>query len=515
MQRFKLLAIVLTAAMLGCANVRGTGVLPVQDPSDGAAALPSAAVPTPRLGPPDNDTLSNAADVSPTPVATLSSPVEPVVFRPLVQPVNGHPIAVHANASITKEPPTAELIPPGAAIAAPIAMLHVEQFVTDVLNRNPSVAATIAAWRAAAAQYPQAIALNDPTLDVALGPASWGSNEVDSAYMVMASQQLPWPGKRRLRGAIVNSQAAATASEIGNTRLRLAEAARLAFYDYYAAHHELQLNVENIRRTREFRETAAARLRANLVTQQDVLQADVELALLDRRRSELDRQLNVAQARINTLLVQDAMLPLPPPPVALPVLADVVPPDVLRELAIPARPDLAGLSAQIRGEEAAIALAEREFYPDAELYARYDAFWQEQPLRPVVGMNVNVPLYRSKRYAALREAQSRRQRYRGEYERLVYELSNEIQAAYERLAESRRTALLYRERIIPAAEQNVESALAGYVAGRVDFLRLIEAQRQHIELREQQVETEADVYRRLAELQRVSAVPLETILGTH
>jgi len=68
---------------------------------------------------------------------------------------------------------------------------------------------------------------------------------------------------------------------------------------------------------------------------------------------------------------------------------------------------------------------------------------------------------------------------------------------------------LYRDRIVPAAKQNVESARAGYTAGKVDFLRLIEAQRQLINLREEQVETVSNYHRRRAELERAAAVPIE------
>ena len=288
-----------------------------------------------------------------------------------------------------------------------------------------------------------------------------------------------------------------------------AEMAKLAFYDYYAASRELDLNSDNLRETREFRETAEAKLRANLVSQQDVLQADVELALLERRKYELHRQVKVAGARINTLLHRDALHPLPPPPDTLRVNEEPPSLDELRDIALQRRPDLAALAAQIQADRATLELAWKEFYPDLELYAKYDAFWQEQPLRSAVGVNVNVPLNKSRRCAAVREAEARLLQHRAEYDRLLDEVSNELHANYERLLESMSTVRLFNGQIIPAAQKNVESARAGYTAGNVDFLRLIEAQRQLIELREQQVEVLSDVRRRLAELHRVAAVPVE------
>jgi len=397
----------------------------------------------------------------------------------------------------------------GAEELAPAGILDEDRLVAQVVACNPSIQVMIAAWEAASLRYPQVIALDDPMLDVSVGPGSWARNDVESAYMVMASQKLPWPGKRQLRAAETAAEADAEASRIEDTQLRLAEMAKRAFYDYFAASRKLTLNSDNLRETRAFRETAEEKLRANLVAQQDVLQADVELALLERRKNELQRQIKVAAARINTLLHREALHPLPPPPETLRV--DNEPPALaeLRDIALQRRPDLAALSAQIRANQAALELAWKEFYPDFELYAKYDAFWQEHPLRSAVGVNVNVPLSKSRRCAAVREAESRLLQRRAEYNWLVDEFSNQLYANYERLLESRRTLRLFHDQIIPAAEMNVESARAGYAAGNVDFLRLIETQRQLIELREQQVETDSNCHRRLAELQRAAAIPVD------
>jgi len=419
--------------------------------------------------------------------------------------------AIQVTAALNQVQP--EVLPPGTiSEIAPTGVLEVSHLVAEVVARNPSVQAMMAAWQAAAERYPQVVALDDPMLDVSVGPGSWGNPDVESAYMVMASQKFDWPGKRQLRGTVADSEANGAAIQIEDIQLRLAEMARLAFYDYFAAYRELALNADNLNETREFRETAAAKLRASLVTQQDVLQADVELALLERRQNELERQVKVASARINTLLHRDAGHPLPPPPEELDTAEPTLSADQLRDAAILRRPDLAALAAQIQADEASLALAWKEFYPDVELYAKYDAFWQEDPLRTAVGVNVNVPLNKSRRCAGVREAEARLRQRRAEYARLVDEISNEVHAGYEQLIESRRTSLLFSDRIVPAAKQNVESARAGYTAGKVDFLRLIEAQRQLINLQEEQVETISNYHRRLAELQRAAAMSSE-ILG--
>ncbi len=102
--------------------------------------------------------------------------------------------------------------------------------------------------------------------------------------------------------------------DIGDTRLRLAEAARTAFYDYYLAWRQMEVNASTHKIVAQFREIAWNKYQVNQTTQQDVLQADVELATLESRRTELARDQQVAVARINTLLHREADHPLPPPP---------------------------------------------------------------------------------------------------------------------------------------------------------------------------------------------------------
>lgn len=390
------------------------------------------------------------------------------------------------------------------------AELELDQLVAEVVRRNPSIPAMVAAWQAAAQKYPQVISLDDPMVGSMLGPATFGSNDVDFGWMVDGSQKVPWPGKRRLRGDVAQAEADAAFQDIADTRLKLAEAAKLAFFDYFLVFRELEINADNVRIMEEFRKIAQDKYSANLVTQQDVLQAEVELADLARREVELQRMNEVSKARINTLLhrIPDHALPAPPKEVDTP---DQIPSaEALRKLAIERRPDLAAQAARIRAEEAAVQLACKEFYPDLEFIARYDAFWQpaERDLRPQLGINLNLPIQTERRRAAVAEAIARVTQRRAELDKQIDEIQYEVQSAIARLNEGRRVVQLYSDSILPASRQNVESAQANYAAGKLDFLRLIEAQRQLINYREKQYEAGADYHRRLAELERVLAGPI-------
>lgn len=391
--------------------------------------------------------------------------------------------------------------------------LSLEGLLAAVEERNPSLAAMIAAWQAAAQRYPQAVALDDPMFQFMLAPASLGSSQVEPAYAIQASQKLPWYGKRDARGQVAAAEASAAYFDAEDGRLRLREVTRQAFFEYYLAQRNLELNRDDLRLMLEFRQSAATKYQANQVTQQDVLQADVELADLERRRLELDRSQKVVSARINTLLRRRPDAPLPPAPRQLPALADPPPVEQLEQSALSSRPDLAALHAKIEAEQAAVTLACKQAYPDVEVFGRYDTFWQPSSmadLRGQIGVSVNLPVYHGKLNAAMNEAIFRLNQRKAEYEQRVLDIQFEIRSAYERLAESQKTLRLYADRILPAAEQNVAVARTNYDVGRTTFSGLAEAERQLIQLRQKHQESLAEGHRRLAELERATGGPTPT-----
>lgn len=387
--------------------------------------------------------------------------------------------------------------------------LSLSGLIAAVRERNPTMQAAAAAWASAAERYPQAVALDDPLLQSMFAPGSFpGSSNVQSSYYVGVAQKIPWRGKLALRGDMAQAETNALAFDSQEVQLRLDEASQLAYFDYYLVRRELELNQANLAAMQEFRRTALTKYEANLVTQQDVLQSDVELARLESRQIELEQNDRVAIARINTLLHQTPDFPLPPPVAALQATGTLPPVAALREEALARRPELSALASRLQAERASVELACKEYYPDFEVMGRYDQFWTDVEQRPQVGMNMNIPLNQSRRKAAVREAMFRVSKLNAEYQQQADNVRHDVETAYARLEASLRTAGLYATKIIPAAQQNVSAATSAYVADRLDFLRLIEAERELIELQDKQQEVITEYHRRRATLERAVGAPM-------
>jgi cobalt-zinc-cadmium efflux system outer membrane protein len=389
--------------------------------------------------------------------------------------------------------------------------LDVESLVQQVLARNRSLAQMVAASQAAAARYPQVTSLEDPMFGTTIAPGSIGSRDVEFGYRLEISQKYPFPGKLALRGQNALAEASAAGHDVEDMRLQLAESARSAFYDYYLVGRALEVNEDSLGLLRDFRGNAETRYKTGLVPQQDVLQADVELGRQGERQLTLERMRQVAVARINTLQHLPPDAPLPPPPARLRRPEALPEASMLQATALARRPDLQALADRIRAEQASLALAQKEFRPDFETTAAYDTIMGNGPMRdlaPQVGVRLNLPFRKAKRYAALAEIQARIAGRQAELDRLTDQVSFQVQEAYEQARESERVVDLFDTTILPAAEANVKAAQSAYVTAKVPFLSLIEAQRNFVLLRDRRYEVIADYFRRRATLERVVGGPL-------
>jgi outer membrane protein TolC len=432
---------------------------------------------------------------------------------PLAQPAPNPPVG-----SAVLQPPVLS-IPPKEDETLPVPKqqeeirqeLSLAGLVVEVLARNPSLAQMTAAWEAASARYPQVTSLDDPMFAGMIAPSSFGSNAVEPGYRVEVSQKLPFPGKLRLRGQRALAESSAARNDVDDMRVRLIEAARLAFYDYFLVDRAISVNQEGLRLLKEFRQNAETRYKTGLVPQQDLLQADVEIGRQRERGVTLERVRKVAMARINTLRNVPPDEPLLPAPQKLGVGAGLPPVAGLQALALSQRPDLKALQDRIAVEQAALAVALRDYYPDAEVLAAYDTIMGNGPSRdlaPQIGFRLNLPVRLGRRHAAVAEAQAKIVQKQAELMSQVNQVQFQVQEAYAQLVESQRILALYNKEILPAAEKNVKAAQAAYVAGKIPFLSLIEAERNVVNLRDRYFEATADYFRRQANLERVIAAPL-------
>ncbi len=384
------------------------------------------------------------------------------------------------------------------------------RLVQIVSERTPTLDQMRATAAAVKARYPQVVSLDDPMLGFTTAPGSAWSNNTSYAARTELTQKIPFPGKRELRGQVVQAEASAALRDVDDARLQLTESAVDAFADYYLTEQALAVNADNLKILEDFRKNAETRYKNGQVPQQDMLLADVEIARQQERTLSLERARRVARAKLNTLMHQPPDSPLPPPDQTAPV-TETPEAEVLRAMAVAARPDLKALADRVAAAEASVALAASESKPDVELLASYDSFWQGaggRPLQWQIGARINLPVQLSRRSAAVAEAQAKVAERRAELSRLTDQVNLQVQEAYEMLRESDKVIQLYLQKILPAAEANIKEAQTSYVNGKIPFVSLIDGQRSHIGLKDRYYEVLAEAVRRRAALERAVGAEL-------
>lgn len=389
------------------------------------------------------------------------------------------------------------------------AALERRALVAAVLARNPSIDAARWAWRAALARYPQETALEDPMLEYSLAPASVGASGVDTGQRVTLSQALPFPGKLALRGEVALAEAEAAASDFAAVRLRLAVLASLLFDQAYLIERKLAVNDAHRDLLAELREIAVARYEAGEANQQDPLEAELAEAELLHRDVALRADREITREQLNALLHRSPELPLPPPPAALelrPLAPE--PREALEARARDEHPELRAAGARLAAREAAVSLARREYLPDLQLMGGYDTFEEDSRMRPMVGLGLNLPLQRTRRAAALDEAEAELERARSARAGLDDQVRLSVGRALQRLAEAHHSLEIFRDRMLPAARDRVASARAAFETGQSDFSTVIDAERRLRDAELGHEEAAVEVSRRHAELDRaLGALP--------
>ena len=374
------------------------------------------------------------------------------------------------------------------------------RLVEAVLARNPTLPAMQAAWSAAQARFEQASALDDPMLSYELAPGAAESMGFDRGQIVELSQSLPWPGKRRLRGEAALHEADAAREEIGQIRFRLIAAAKSAFADWYYIHEAVRINRVNRDLLREFEKIAELKYSTGRASKQDALRAEVEFNLLEHQAIVLERKRRGVLTHLNTLLNRPPDLPVPPPaalgkPDRIPAV------ERLRAAAVAARPELAALTAKIKAQQARVDWADLNFYPDFRVAAGYEGRWDQEEQRFSVGVGINIPLDQDKRRAAVDEANAARLRAEWDLQAKAAEIVGEVQRATDRVEESRHILALYREKLLPKSEENLQAAKADYESGAGDFLALVTAEKNLLETQLTAIRVLADYHRRFALLE--------------
>ncbi len=267
---------------------------------------------------------------------------------------------------------------------------------------------------------------------------------------------------------------------------------------------------ESLHLAKEIEQDADARYRAAQVSQQDVLRSQVVALDIERELITLRQELIGAQAQL------DRLLHISPDTAvrAMEQLPDENAPHDLERLyaqAVAARPELHAQLAAIQRDRDLVDNAHLQYFPDITLVAGWGGMTKSGAVAPFAdgidnintGLMANIPIYRQRLSAAVREAEAKAVSSARQYDALRDETLEQVKDLFTQAEAQQELVRLFRDAIIPKAQQTLDVSFAAYRANQVDVTTLLDNWRELLRYRTAYYRLESQLRQTLATLDRV------------
>lgn len=354
---------------------------------------------------------------------------------------------------------------------------QLQTFVQEVLERNPEILAARRAVEARRARIPQARTWPDPTVSVSYGgnllpPFTLMNRDPSSMRQFSAQQEIPYPGKTRLRGEIAAREADAETLAYEAVERRVVAELKQAYFDLYLTDQSLATLGKEREVLEKFEKVAEVRYSVGKAAQQDVLKAQVELSRLTERQTLLEQARGSFEAQLNSLRNLPVDTPVGIPGEVQPS-ALVYP---LEELAAAAQTNFPVLKRQrtlVEADRLAVDLARKDVRPNFSLGYTY---FERAGLGDMYGVtfSTTLPVFRrNKQDQAIAEAAANLEASRRLEANQLTLLRYRVKQGYLQAQAAEQLLKLYSKGIVPQSELALESSLASYETGTTDFLTVL------------------------------------------
>ena len=369
---------------------------------------------------------------------------------------------------------------------------------------SPDLRSAYARWEAAKEKIPQASSLPDARLTYGYFAEALQTRTGPQEQKIGLSQTLPWFGKLSLRERMAAKEADAVYQDYVARRLLLTQRIRSDFHEYAYLAQAIEINREHLDLLYIMESVAAVRFRAGGLSQITLIQIQVEQGKIEDRVRELEALRAPLSSRIYAALGMAASGLLPWPSareVALPEIDE----GAFRRSLLENNPSLRKLDLLRGKEDDSAKLAGRDFYPDITLSVeRIFIDGGDDPMAATI--SINLPIWRGRLKAARREAIKRQEGLKAALHDGAHQLSAELDLVLYHFRDAERKVGLYRNTLIPKAQQAIDVALKGFETGKVSFTDLLDAQRSLLAFQLAGERELANTHKRLAEIEALTGV---------
>jgi cobalt-zinc-cadmium efflux system outer membrane protein len=384
--------------------------------------------------------------------------------------------------------------------------------IEEAKRNDPAIRAAEQTAKAATFVAPQMSAPPDPQFTLqqfSVGsPRPFaGYTNSDFAYIgVGASQQLPYPGKLKLRGAVADRDADTAKAHIEVVLQDEIETLKTAYFHLAYLQQTLGTLQRNAALLEQVEQQTEAHYSSGQGNQQDVLKAQLERTKILREVSMHHQLVGEDQAELKRILRRSQDSPdIIAEPVAATFLSYTA--NELLDKVREQNPNIHENSAMVQRNQTAVELAQKEFRPDFGVSYMYENTDRKFRDYYELSLNVNFPR-RKPRQAALAQAQVNVERAQTDLDTQLQTALAEVQKQYVMVKSSEEQLLIYRDGLIPQAQATIQAALAAFQSNREDFETLFSSFMDDLSLNLEYQQTILDHETALAHIERLTGVNL-------
>jgi cobalt-zinc-cadmium efflux system outer membrane protein len=403
--------------------------------------------------------------------------------------------------------------PDDAGTEASPARISLGEVTRAVIENNPAIQQELKKWSAAKARVTQEAAWDD----LRVSGNSRAARFVDVApnsftdQMVSVEQLIPITGKNLMRARIATDDAVAVFEQARREQLDVVAKTRAAFFRLVSTDVQLELNRKNVVSLRQIADVSRSRYEVGQANAADVLTADLEASKLLESEQDLLRNISDAQSQLNVLMNRDAFEPLGQPQETR-INALSMSMERLRVLAMANRPEMKAAQAKIDMEKSRLGLSRRNWIPDPAIKVEAQRYNDAAQAASEVdaGISFTVPWVNPRKYsAAVREAKENLASAQHAFEQTNAESLGALREALEKVHTTKHHVDLFRDKLVPQAQQAFEANQLAYETGKASFLDWITAQRNLRDVEAMAEQHVADYRTALAELETVVGADLK------
>ena len=360
-----------------------------------------------------------------------------------------------------------------------------DEYLAIAMKRNPGLRSAFNRWIADLKKSDYVGSLPDPMFSYAYFVENVETRVGPQEHRFSLRQSFPWFGTLGAKEDMAFAMSQASYQRYQSAKFRLFFEVKAAYYDYYFLGQNLLITAENLDLLAFWESIAQSKYKVGLKQHPDVIKAQVELGRLEDYLRTLQEQRVPKASRLRALLNLPADFDLPIP-MSIIVVEVHLHEDSVTNMILRHNPDLRAMSHVTESERAGERLAGKQILPSFSIGVDY--IQTGEALNPsmedsgkdpwMIGASISLPIWFGKNSARKNEAKARRRV--AEYN--LHDSENRLLAVSDQLlfeySDALRKTQLYRDGLVPKAEQSLNAVYTAYQAGEMDFLNVLDAQRQ-------------------------------------